>query len=38
LQGHAKNYYPYDPGKFEPEKVHFYNPKKRWKMAFSGKE
>ena len=38
LQGHAKNYHPYDPQEFEPEKVHFHNPKKRWKMAFSGKE
>ncbi len=35
LKGHAKNYYPYDPEKFEPEKVHFDNPKKRWRIAFS---
>ena len=35
LKGHAKNYYPYDPEKFEPEKVHFDNPRKRWRMAFS---
>jgi hypothetical protein len=35
LKGHAKNYYPYDPEKFEPNKAHFDSPKKRWKMAFS---
>ena len=35
LKGHGKNYYPYDPEKFEPEKVHFENPKKRWKIAFA---
>jgi hypothetical protein len=35
LKGHAKNYYPYDPEKFEPEKVHFDNPRKRWRIAFS---
>lgn len=34
LKGHAKNYYPYDPEKFEAEKVHFDNPKKRWNRAF----
>jgi hypothetical protein len=38
LKGHAKNYYPYDPEQFEPEKVHFDNPKKRWRIAFSEKD
>lgn len=37
LRGHVKNYYPYNPDKFDPQKVHFWNPKKRWKMAFSEK-
>jgi hypothetical protein len=35
LKGHAKNYYPYEPDQFNPEKVEFWNPKKRWKIAFS---
>lgn len=35
LKGHAKSYYPYRPDEFEPEKVHFDNPKRRWKIAFS---
>jgi hypothetical protein len=35
LKGHAKNYYPYKPDQFDPEKVDFWDPKKRWKMAFS---
>ncbi len=35
LKGHAKNYYPYDPGAFDPGQVHFDNPKKRWRIAFS---
>lgn len=35
LKGHAKNYYPYEPDQFNPEKVEFWNPKKRWKKAFS---
>ncbi|MDQ1354116.1 MAG: hypothetical protein QG657_4425 [Acidobacteriota bacterium] len=34
LKGHAKNYYPYEPDKFNPEHVHFDNPKKRWMNAF----
>ncbi len=34
LSNHAKNYHPYDPECFEPDKVEFWNPKKRWKMAF----
>jgi hypothetical protein len=35
LKGHAKNYYPYDPDRFDPAEVRFENPKKRWKQAFS---
>jgi hypothetical protein len=35
LKGHAINYYPYDPSNFDPSKVHFGDPKKRLKMAFS---
>ena len=35
LKGHAKNYHPYGPTLFEPNKVKFWNPKKRFKMAFS---
>jgi len=35
LKGHAKNYHPYKPDEFNPDKVHFDNPKQRWKYAFS---
>lgn len=35
LKGHAKNYHPYDPDQFSPENVMFWDPKKRWKIAFS---
>jgi len=35
LKGHAKNYDPYDPDAFDPGHVHFDNPKKRWRLAFS---
>jgi hypothetical protein len=35
LKGHAKNYYPYEPSKFNPDEVEFWDPKKRWRMAFS---
>ncbi|OPY16409.1 MAG: Plasmid pRiA4b ORF-3-like protein [Syntrophus sp. PtaB.Bin075] len=35
LKGYAKNDDPYDPGKFNPDEVKFWDPKKRWKMAFS---
>ena len=35
LKGHAKNYHPYDPGAFDPADVHFDNPTKRWRHAFS---
>ncbi len=34
LQGHAKNYHPYDPARFEPTRVEFWNPKKRLQLAF----
>jgi hypothetical protein len=34
LKGHAKNYSPYRPEHFFPEEVVFWNPAKRWKMAF----
>lgn len=34
LKGHAKNYHPFQPEVFNPAKVHFSNPKARWKMAF----
>ena len=37
LKGHVVNHYPYNPDKFDPQKVHFWNPQKRWKMAFSEK-
>ena len=35
LQGHAKDYTPYDPDAFNPERVGFDSPKKRWKQAFA---
>lgn len=35
LKGHAKNYFPYDPEKFQPEQVRFDDPRKRWRRAFS---
>jgi len=35
LKGHAKNYFPYEPSKFEPDEVHFWDPKKRFKIAFT---
>lgn len=34
LKGQAKDNYPYDPDRFDPAKVRFDNPKKRWKQAF----
>jgi hypothetical protein len=37
LKGHVVNYYPYNPDEFDPGKVRFWNPQKRWKMAFSEK-
>lgn len=35
LQGHGKNYYPYDPEQFSLHDIQFDNPKKRWKLAFA---
>lgn len=34
LKGHAKNYYPFDPKDFDPKKVKFSNPEKRWNRTF----
>jgi hypothetical protein len=34
LKGHAKNYFPYKPDHFAPAEVEFWNPTKRWKLAF----
>lgn len=34
LKGHAKNYYPYQPDHFEPLKVTFDDPIKRFQIAF----
>ena len=36
LIGHAKNYHPYQAAHFDPTKVKFDNPKKRWKNTFGG--
>jgi hypothetical protein len=35
LKGHVKSYHPYHQDEFDPDKVEFWNPTKRWKMAFS---
>jgi hypothetical protein len=35
LEYHARNYWPYDPEKFDPAGVKFDNPKTRFKRAFS---
>ena len=35
---HAVNYFPYMPDHFEPSKVHFWDPKKRWELAFSSRQ
>lgn len=37
LSNHAKNYHPYNPEHFGPSEVKFWNPKKRWKIAFGPK-
>ena len=37
LKTHVVNYYPYNPEEFDPQKVYFWNPQKRWEMAFSKK-
>ena len=34
LKGHAKNYHPFKPEKFDPRQVVFSDPKVRWKEAF----
>lgn len=34
LSNHAKNYWPYNPDEFNPQAVEFWDPKKRFKMAF----
>ena len=34
LKGHAKNYFPYRPQHFDANGVEFWNPTKRWHMAF----
>lgn len=34
LKGHAKNYYPYDPDEFDPDKVQFDNPDRRKDIAY----
>lgn len=34
LKGHAKNYFPYKPERFDPKEVEFWNPAKRLRMAF----
>lgn len=34
LKGHAKNYFPYQAEHFSPEEVKFWNPAKRWQIAF----
>ena len=35
LKGHAKDYLPYEPDKFDPDAVKFDSPKKRLKQVFS---
>ncbi len=37
LSHHSKNYHPYDPGHFDSCEVEFWNPKKRWEMAFQSR-
>ncbi|MDR0673563.1 MAG: plasmid pRiA4b ORF-3 family protein [Zoogloeaceae bacterium] len=34
LKGHAKNHFPYRPNDFSIAEVEFWNPAKRWKLAF----
>ena len=34
LKGHAKNYFPYQADRFVPGEVKFWNPAKRWQIAF----
>lgn len=35
LKNHARNYFPYQPESFIPNKVKFWDPAKRWQIAFS---
>lgn len=35
LKGHAMNYWPYDPDKFDPSAVKFDSPRRRFRIAFS---
>jgi len=35
LKGHAKNYHPFDPERFDAHTVRFSNPKRRWAKAFA---
>ena len=35
LKGHAKNYHPFNPERFDMHAVRFSNPKKRWAKAFA---
>ncbi len=37
LKGHAKNYHPFDPARFDAHAVHFSDPEKRWAKAFAGR-
>jgi hypothetical protein len=37
LKGHAKNYHPFDPERFDAHAVRFSDPKKRWTKAFAGR-
>ncbi len=34
LSGHPGKYHPYDPDRFEPSKVEFWDPDERWDLAF----
>lgn len=34
LEHHVVNYFPYKPNKFDPQKVDFHDPDKRWDIAF----
>ena len=38
LKGHAKNYWPYDPGAFDPASVAFWDPKQRLRMRLGDEE
>jgi hypothetical protein len=34
LKGHAKNYWPFEPARFDPDQVRFTDPRKRFRIAF----